>query len=66
MSLKEKRHKRCQHRSLIVTKKQEPPSVPNNPIPPLTPPSPPPGEENSPTAPDGIRTRDLSITNPAL
>ena len=25
-----------------------------------------PGEENSPAAPAGIRTRDLSITNPAL
>ena len=25
-----------------------------------------PGEENSPTAPAGIRTRDLSITSPAL
>ena len=25
-----------------------------------------PGEENSPAAPAGIRTRDLSITSPAL
>ena len=25
-----------------------------------------PGEENSPVAPAGIRTRDLSITSPAL
>ena len=25
-----------------------------------------PGEENSPAVPAGIRTRDLSITNPAL
>ena len=25
-----------------------------------------PGEENSPTAPAGIRTRDLSITSPTL
>ena len=25
-----------------------------------------PGEENSPAAPAGIRTRDLSITTPAL
>ena len=25
-----------------------------------------PGEENSPAAPTGIRTRDLSITSPAL